>query len=336
MGLGMQLTAWPDDFCQGLASRGFRVIRFDNRDTGLSTKMPAIGPIKATAMLAGATLRLPVRPRYGLADMARDAIGLMDALKISRAHIVGASMGGMIAQIVAADYPERVKSLVSLMSTSGKPTLPGPSPRVLRGLLRRRARRNSERGIAETIAFLRLIGQPWIPDQRRRTSSQGRARAPPVSSSGRLGAASHRRPGGAEPGPGAPAGFAPRHWSCTVRTTRSFASRRVGTPPPTFPARGSGSFPAGGHDLREDAFADARRRNRRPLRGDHAPPPRRLIAGGEAEQGDPPLASAVLACAGWLARSRLSRGSNIRLPAINLRRRSCGQAPPGLLSPRAK
>ena len=122
MGLGMQLTAWPDDFCQGLASRGFRVIRFDNRDTGLSTKMPAIGPIKATAMLAGATLRLPVRPRYGLADMARDAIGLMDALKINRAHIVGASMGGMIAQIVAADYPERVKSMVSLMSTSGHAT----------------------------------------------------------------------------------------------------------------------------------------------------------------------------------------------------------------------
>ena len=163
MGLGMQLTAWPDDFCQGLASRGFRVIRFDNRDTGLSTKMPAIGPIKATAMLAGATLRLPVRPRYGLDDMARDAIGLMDALKINRAHIVGASMGGMIAQIVAADYPERVKSLVSLMSTSGNPILPGPSPRVLRGLLRRRARRNSERGIAETIAFLRLIGSPGYP-----------------------------------------------------------------------------------------------------------------------------------------------------------------------------
>ncbi len=163
MGLGMQLTAWPDEFCLGLASRGFRVIRFDNRDTGLSTKMPAIGPLKATALLAGATLRLPVRPRYGLSDMARDAIGLMDALQIDRAHVVGASMGGMIAQIVAADYPERVKSLVSLMSTSGNPTLPGPSPRVLQGLLRRRARRNSERGIAETIEFLRLIGSPGYP-----------------------------------------------------------------------------------------------------------------------------------------------------------------------------
>jgi pimeloyl-ACP methyl ester carboxylesterase len=91
MGLGMQLTAWPDDFCQGLASRGFRVIRFDNRDTGLSTKLPAIGPFTATALLAGATLRLPVRPLYGLADMARDAIGLMDAMvRISSAPRWGA------------------------------------------------------------------------------------------------------------------------------------------------------------------------------------------------------------------------------------------------------
>ena len=142
MGLGMQLTAWPDEFCQGLANRGFRVIRFDNRDTGLSTKMPALGPLKATAMLAGATLRLPVRPRYGLSDMARDAIGLMDALDIDRAHIVGASMGGMIAQIVAADYPERVKSLVSLMSTSGKRSRCRQDIEAWRvaGLLRRRAR----------------------------------------------------------------------------------------------------------------------------------------------------------------------------------------------------
>ncbi len=163
MGLGMQLTAWPDEFCQGLAGHGFRVIRFDNRDTGLSTKLPAIGPLTATALLAGATLRLPVRPLYGLDDMARDAIGLMDALKIDRAHIVGASMGGMIAQIVAADYPERVKTLVSLMSTSGRPTLPGPSPRVLRSLLRPRLRRNSERGIAQSIEFLRLIGSPGYP-----------------------------------------------------------------------------------------------------------------------------------------------------------------------------
>jgi pimeloyl-ACP methyl ester carboxylesterase len=94
MGLAMQLTAWPDEFCHALASRGFRVIRFDNRDAGLSTKMPSIGWLTMTALLAGATLRMPVRPPYGLADMASDAVGLMDALHIDRAHIVGASMGG--------------------------------------------------------------------------------------------------------------------------------------------------------------------------------------------------------------------------------------------------
>jgi len=163
MGLAMQLTAWPDEFCHALASRGFRVIRFDNRDAGLSTKMPAIGWLTTTALLAGATLRMPVRPPYGLADMASDAVGLMDALHIDRAHIIGASMGGMIAQIVAAEYPERVKSLVSLMSTSGDQALPGPAARVLQALLRPRPRRDPERGIAQTTDFLRLVGSPGFP-----------------------------------------------------------------------------------------------------------------------------------------------------------------------------
>jgi pimeloyl-ACP methyl ester carboxylesterase len=163
VGLAMQLTAWPDEFCHALASRGFRVIRFDNRDAGLSTKMPSIGWLTTTALLAGATLRMPVRPPYGLADMASDAVGLMDALHIDRAHIVGASMGGMIAQIVGAEYPERVNSLVSLMSTSGDPALPGPAARVLQALLRPRPRRDPERGIARTTDFLRLVGSPGFP-----------------------------------------------------------------------------------------------------------------------------------------------------------------------------
>jgi pimeloyl-ACP methyl ester carboxylesterase len=163
MGLGMQLTAWPDEFCRDMASRGFRVIRFDNRDAGLSTEMPSLGFLATTALLAGASLRMPVKPPYCLADMARDAVGLMDALGIRSAHIVGASMGGMIAQIVAAEYPQRVKSLVSMMSTSGDPTLPGPAPRVLQALLRRRPRRDAEHGIVQTADFLRLIGSPGFP-----------------------------------------------------------------------------------------------------------------------------------------------------------------------------
>ena len=307
MGLGMQLTAWPDDFCQGLASRGFRVIRFDNRDTGLSTKMPAIGPIKATAMLAGATLRLPVRPRYGLADMARDAIGLMDALEISRAHIVGASMGH--------DRADRRRRLSRAgqepgfaMSTSGKPTLPGPSPRVLRGLLRRRARRNSERGIAETIAFLRLIGSPGYPTSDAELQAKVERALRSASSSGRLGAASHRRPGGAEPGPGAPADSRPD--TGHARGGRSAHSRRGGSGHRRRHSRRAAQDHSRlGPRFADDAFADARRRNRRPLRGDDVHPPRRLYCGWRSGAGR--LASASQ-CSPALAVSlaRALHGSN--------------------------
>ena len=163
MGLGMQLVAWPDAFCDGLAARGFRVVRFDNRDVGLSTKMPAAGSLVAAALMAGAFMRLPVRPPYTLRDMASDTLGLMDALGIDRAHIVGASMGGMIAQIVAAEHPDRVKSLVSLISTSGNPALPGPQRKVLRVLFRRRRRSDPARAVREMMDFLRLIGSPGFP-----------------------------------------------------------------------------------------------------------------------------------------------------------------------------
>ena len=123
MGLGMQLIAWPEPFCGGLAARGFRVVRFDNRDAGLSTRMPSAGSLATSAMML---LGLPVRPPYTLNDMARDTVGLMDALGIDHAHVIGASMGGMIAQIVAIEHPERVKSLTSIMSTSGDRAAAGP------------------------------------------------------------------------------------------------------------------------------------------------------------------------------------------------------------------
>ena len=126
MGLGMQLIGWPESFCERLAARGFRVVRFDNRDAGLSSRMPSAGPLATTAMMARALFGLPVRPPYTLDDMARDTVGLMDALGIGQAHVVGASMGGMIAQIVAIEHPKRVKSLTSIMSTSGDPRLARP------------------------------------------------------------------------------------------------------------------------------------------------------------------------------------------------------------------
>jgi pimeloyl-ACP methyl ester carboxylesterase len=163
MGLGMQLIAWPDALCEGLAARGFRVIRFDNRDVGLSTKMASAGHFSVTLLMALAFLRLPVRPPYTLNDMASDTLGLVDALGIARAHFVGASMGGMIAQIIAAEHPDRVSSLVSLLSTSGNRALPGPEPKVLRALIRRRRRSDPAHVVKEIMDFLHLIGSPGYP-----------------------------------------------------------------------------------------------------------------------------------------------------------------------------
>lgn len=131
MGLGGQLTIWPDDFFEGLAKQGFYVIRYDNRDTGLSTDFGSWGvPNLMEAfgrLMSGKKLEAP----YLLNDMAADAVGLLDALGIERAHIVGISMGGMIAQIVAAQYPDRTRSLASVMSTSGRPGLPQGKPEAL-------------------------------------------------------------------------------------------------------------------------------------------------------------------------------------------------------------
>jgi pimeloyl-ACP methyl ester carboxylesterase len=113
MGLGAQMVAWQDDFCEQLAARGLYVIRFDNRDIGRSTHLQ--GPPPSLLQL----LRYSVSAPYTLADMARDAVGLMDELEIARAHVIGASMGGMIAQTLAARHPTRTRSLVSMMSSTG-------------------------------------------------------------------------------------------------------------------------------------------------------------------------------------------------------------------------
>ncbi|MFT7722570.1 MAG: alpha/beta fold hydrolase [Roseateles sp.] len=138
MGLGTQMIAWDEPFCEALAARGYRVIRFDNRDIGLSSRLDAAGVPDVRQMLmlglagqdAGA---VPVP--YKLADMALDAVGLLDALGIASAHVVGASMGGAIAQEMAIRHPQRVRTLVSIMATSGAPGLPPPTPEALALLL---------------------------------------------------------------------------------------------------------------------------------------------------------------------------------------------------------
>ena len=164
MGLGMQLTAWPDDFLKALVGKGLRPIVFDNRDSGLSTKLDAAGMPNLLAAGMLTALGLPIRSAYRIADMANDALGLLDALHFERCHVVGVSMGGMIAQHLAAMHPGRVRSLAFVMSTSGARRLPGPTARARRALLSRpRNPRDVESQIDHAMGIWRMIGSPGFP-----------------------------------------------------------------------------------------------------------------------------------------------------------------------------
>jgi len=171
-GRGMQLTSWPEEFVEGLVELGFYVIRFDHRDCGLSTKFDRAGkPNLALGWLWRSLrgwltrrLRLPARPAYQLDDMAADALGVLSALGIARAHLVGVAMGGMVAQILAARHPQRVLSLTSIMSSSGKRGLPGPGPGVRQALMRRPANPDDVDSIIEAaVAVQQAIGSPAYP-----------------------------------------------------------------------------------------------------------------------------------------------------------------------------
>jgi proline iminopeptidase len=163
-GLGMQLTSWPDEFVDGLVELGFYVIRFDHRDCGLSTKFDRAGKPNLAWSWLRSRLKLPVKPAYHLDDMAEDALGVLSALGVARAHLVGVSMGGMVAQILAARHPQRVLSLTSIMSSSGKRGLPGPTPAVRQALLRRPANPNDVESIIEAaVGLQQTIGSPAYP-----------------------------------------------------------------------------------------------------------------------------------------------------------------------------
>jgi pimeloyl-ACP methyl ester carboxylesterase len=168
MGLGMQLVAWPDELVQDLVARGFRVIRLDNRDIGLSQHFDHLGmPNLAWAGMRYA-MHLRVRSDYGLRDMAADALGVLDALNISSAHVCGASMGGMIAQHLAAENPERVRSLTLVMTTSGARHLPQPAMAVRQALLKRPAAQDVDSVVAHFERLLSVIGSPaYRPDPER-------------------------------------------------------------------------------------------------------------------------------------------------------------------------
>ncbi len=131
MGLGAQMISWDDDFCRALVARGLRVIRFDNRDIGKSTWLPHLGVPNTMALMAKAAIGLKPQVPYTLRDMATDTVGLMDALGLARAHVVGASMGGGIVQEMAIHTPDRLLSMTSIMSSTGDPTLPPPSAEAM-------------------------------------------------------------------------------------------------------------------------------------------------------------------------------------------------------------
>lgn len=165
MGLGGQLTRWNIELCELLVARGYRVIRFDNRDSGLSTHFDAAPPPDLRALLRGASIALP----YTLDDMAADCIGLLDALGIERAHLAGASLGGAIVQIAAARYPERVLSLTSIMSSSGHPDLPPPTPAAAAALFAPLPKvRDRASIVADSIARYATLESPAFPTPRGR------------------------------------------------------------------------------------------------------------------------------------------------------------------------
>lgn len=184
MGLGMQLVAWPEGLVRLLTDAGRRVIRFDNRDAGLSDGFDAAGVPSLVQATLRLWLRLPVRSAYQLSEMADDAFGVLDALNVQRAQVVGASMGGMVAQHMAARRPERVDRLTLIMTSSGARQLPQPSTRVRRALITRPADPNDRDAAVERIKQLfQVIGSPgYRPEpaafHQRIASSVARAHRP--------------------------------------------------------------------------------------------------------------------------------------------------------------
>ena len=162
MGLGASLVFWDDDFCALLAAGGHRVVRFDNRDVGRSTKLDALGMPNVMQAMTAMMMRQPVTAPYNLSDMALDTVGLMDVLGMERAHVVGASMGGMIAQTLAIEHPKRLLSMTSIMSSTGDPTLPMAKPEAMAVLL---SPPPSERPayIEHAVKAWRTIGSPGFP-----------------------------------------------------------------------------------------------------------------------------------------------------------------------------
>jgi pimeloyl-ACP methyl ester carboxylesterase len=180
MGFGAQLTLWPDELVEALASRGFRVIRYDNRDIGLSHKFDGVKAPGLVKMTLLSKLGLTPKVPYTLADMADDGAGLLDTLGIEKAHIVGASMGGMIAQHFVSRHADKCLSLTTIFSSTGNPKLPPAKPEARKALVTR-PDSTVEKGLVEHgMMVARTIGSPGYPTEeerlRERTTASVRRR----------------------------------------------------------------------------------------------------------------------------------------------------------------
>jgi pimeloyl-ACP methyl ester carboxylesterase len=163
MGLGAQLTLWPDELVEALVGEGFRVIRYDNRDIGLSQKIEGARAPSLPMQVLRKKIGFPARVPYTLADMAHDGIGVLDALGVAKAHMVGASMGGMIAQLMAVHHPERLLSLTSIMSTTGNPKLPPAEKNAMGALIAPLKGMDEDTLIEHGLNIVRNIGSPGFP-----------------------------------------------------------------------------------------------------------------------------------------------------------------------------
>ena len=170
MGLGAQMTLWPDELVAALVGDGFRVIRYDNRDIGLSQKMEGARAPSPAMQVLRKKIGFPARVPYTLKDMADDGIGLLDALGIAGAHVVGASMGGMIVQLMAVHHPERLMSLTSIMSTTGNGKLPQAEKHAMDALVAPLKGMDEETLVAHGLNIAKNIGSagyPFDPDDQR-------------------------------------------------------------------------------------------------------------------------------------------------------------------------
>jgi pimeloyl-ACP methyl ester carboxylesterase len=174
MGLGAQLVLWDEEFCAGLVKRGHYVIRYDNRDVGLSTKLEDAGAPSLLEALQSAAAGRKAEVAYTLDDMADDAAGLLEALELEAAHVAGASMGGMIGQTLVLRHPDRVRSLTSIMSTTGNPDLAPAHPDALGALMQPRVKER-DGAIEQAVSLQRMIagsGFPFDEERARRVAAR--------------------------------------------------------------------------------------------------------------------------------------------------------------------